>query len=326
MDMNFATMPARGLLVAGCLAFGTPSFAADAYPVRPIRMVVPYAPGGNTDVLARLIAQRLVQSMGQQVVVDNRPGGNTLIGTELVARATPDGYTIMLTTLTFAVSPSVYQKLPYDTLRDFTPVTLAVTLPNVLVVHPSVAAKSLKELIALAKSSPGRLNYASTGIGTSPHLSMELLKTMAGIDVVHIPYKGGAPAMTDLIGGQVSAQFIGLPVALPHIKSGKLRALAVTSAKRALAAPNLPTVSETLPGYELDPWFGVLGPGGMPKPPVQRLQQEISPLLRAPDLKEHLAGLGAEPQDVTPEQFAARLRLEIAKFAKVVKTAGIRIE
>lgn len=325
--MKITTIMAQLMLLSGGVLCGLQtSQAAETFPAKPIRMVVPYAPGGNTDALARLIAQRMSQSMGQQVVVDNRPGGNTLIGTELVARATPDGYTIMLTTLTFAVSPSLYRKLPYDTLRDFTPITMAVTLPNVLVVHPSVPAKSLKEFIHYAKANPGKLNYASTGSGTSPHLSMELLKTMAGIDLVHIPYKGGGPAMTDLIGGQVSAQFIGLPVALPHIKSGKLRALAVTSAKRASAAQDIPAVSETLPGYELNPWFGVLGPGDMAKPLAQQLQKEIAQLLRSPDLKDYLASLGAEPLGNTPEQFATLIGAEIAKYAKVVKAAGIRVE
>lgn len=300
--------------------------AAETYPARPIRMIVPYAPGGNTDVLARIIAQRLTQSLGQQVVVDNRPGGNTLLGTALVAQAPADGYTIMLTTLTFAVVPSIYQKLPFDARRDFTPITLAVTLPNVLVIHPSVPVKSVKELIAHARANPGKLNYASTGSGTSPHLSMELLKTMAGVDLVHIPYKGGGPAMNDLIGGQVSAQFIGLPVALPHIKSGKLRALGVTSAKRAAAAPDLPTIGETLKGYELDPWFGVLGTGGMPRPVTQRLQKEIARILQSPDLREQLASMGAEPVGNTPEQFTAYISAEIAKFAKLVKTAGVKVE
>jgi tripartite-type tricarboxylate transporter receptor subunit TctC len=300
--------------------------AAESYPSRPIRMVVPYTPGGNTDVLARLIAQGLTQSFGQQVVVDNRPGGNTLIGTELVARAPADGYTIMLTTLTFAVVPSLYRKLSFDPLRDFTPVTLAVTLPNVLVVHPGIAARSLADFIKLAKASPGKLSYASTGSGTSPHLSMELLKSMAGIDLVHVPYKGGAPAMTDLMAGHVAAQFIGLPVAAPHIASGKLRALAVTSRKRAASAPSIPTVAETLPGYEMDPWFGVLGPAGMPSNVTRRLQAEIARVLLAPATKDHLNSLGAEPAASTPEQFTEQIRTEIARYAQIVKTAGIKVE
>ena len=319
-------------LLVGCLAAALglcgagAAAAAEPYPTKPIRMVVPYAPGGNTDVFARLIAQRLTQAWGQQVVVDNRAGGSTLIGTELVARAIPDGYTIMLTTLTFTVSPSLYKKLPYDTLKDFTPITLAVMLPNVLVVHPAVPAKSLKELIQHAKANPGKLNYASTGNGSSPHLSMELLKTMAGIDLVNIPYKGGGPAMADLMGGQISAQFVGLSVAIPHIKSGRLRALAVTSAKRSSVAPDIPAVAETVPGYELDTWFGVFGPGGMPAPLVDRLQREIAKILHSPDFREHLVSLGAEPVGSTPREFAAHIRSEMAKYARIVKTAGIKLE
>lgn len=320
MMLQWLVIAIFGLCVSGVLQ------AAETYPARPIRLIVPYSPGGNTDVFARLIAQRLTLGWGQQVVVDNRAGGNTLIGTELVARAAPDGYTIMLTTLTFTVSPSLYKKLPYDTLRDFTPITLAVMLPNVLVMHPSVPAKSLKELIQYAKANPGKLNYASTGSGTSPHLSMELLKMMAGIDLVNIPYKGGAPAMADLMAGQVAAQFIGLSVAIPHIKSGKLRALAVTSAKRSPAASDIPAVAETLPGYELDAWFGVLGPGAMPVQLAYRLQQEIARILRSADLREHLGSLGAEPVGSTPQQFAAHIQSEIEKYARIVKTAGVRAE
>jgi len=315
------------IVIAASLAGALmPAHAAEPYPARPIRMIVPYAPGGNTDVLARLIGRRLTQAVGQQVVIDNRPGGNTLIGSGLVAQAAPDGYTMMLTTLTFSVLPSIYKKLPFDARRDFTPITLAVTLPNVLVVNPSVPARSLKELIAHAKSNPGKLNYASTGSGTSPHLSMELLKTMAGIDLVHIPYKGGGPALSALMGGQVSAQFIGLPVALRHIESGKLRALAVTSAKRAAAAPDIPAIAETLKGYEINPWFGVLGPGGMPISVVRKLQGEIARALQAADLKAYLGKLGAEPVGNTPEQFRSFIQDEIGKYAKIVKTAGIRVE
>jgi tripartite-type tricarboxylate transporter receptor subunit TctC len=289
-------------------------------------MVVPYTPGGNTDVLARLVAQRLALAWGQQVVVDNRAGGNTLIGTELVARASGDGYTIMFTTLTFAVTPSIYRKLPFDPVADFTPITLAVTLPNVLVVHPNVPGRTLAEFIQHAKSNPGKLSYASTGSGTSPHLSMEQLKSMAGIDLVHIPYKGGAPALADLIGGQIAAQFIGLPVVLPHMRANRLRALATTSARRSSVAPDVPTVGETLAGYELDPWFGVFGPRGLPAAVAGRLQQEISRILRAVELKDQLASMGAEPVGSTPAEFAAHVRSEIAKYAQIVRVAGIRVE
>ncbi|MPZ44319.1 MAG: tripartite tricarboxylate transporter substrate binding protein [Betaproteobacteria bacterium] len=272
------------ILAMTCTVFGPLALhAAESYPTRPVRMVVPYAPGGNTDVLARLIAQRLTQNLGQQVVVDNRPGGNTLIGTELVARAPADGHTIMLTTLTFTVVPSLYRKLPFDAVKDFTPITLAVTLPNVLVTHPAIPARSLKELINYAKANPGKLSYASTGSGTSPHLSMD-------------------------------------------ITSGKLRALAVTSGKRAAAAPTIPTVGETLPGYEMDPWFGVLGPAGMTPAVVKRLHGEIARILLAPEMKDHLNSLGAEPAATTPNQFAAHIKAETARYSQIIKAAGIKVE
>ena len=317
----------QSVLAVACILCGAAALhAAETYPSRPLRLVVPYTPGGNTDVLARLIAQRLSQSLGQQVVVDNRSGGNTLIGTELVARAPADGYTIMLTTLTFTVVPTLYKKLPYDTLGDFTPITLAVTLPNVLVIHPAVPAQTVKEFISHARANPGKLTYASTGSGTSPHLSMELLKAMADIDLVNVPYKGGAPAMTDLIGGQITAQFIGLPVAMPHLASGRLRALGVTSAKRASVAPGIPTLGETLAGYELDPWFGVFGPARLPSAVTARLHHEIVRILRADDMKDHLNSLGAEPVGTTPAQFASHIKAEIAKYAKIVKMAGIKVE
>jgi tripartite-type tricarboxylate transporter receptor subunit TctC len=318
---------ARGALCVPLLAVGqSAAIAAEAYPSRPIRMVVPYTPGGNTDVLARLIAQRLGQAWGQQVVVDNRAGGNTLIGTELVARAASDGYTIMFTTLTFAVTPSIYRKLPFDPAADFTPITLAVTLPNVLVVHPALPGRTLPEFIQHAKANPGKLSYASTGSGTSPHLSMEQLKTMAGIDLIHIPYKGGAPALADLIGGQIAAQFIGLPVALPHIRGNRLRALATTGAKRSTVAPDVPTVGETLAGYELDPWFGVFGPRNLPPALAGQLQREIARILRSPEMKDHLASMGAEAVGSTPAEFAAHVRSEIGKYAQIVRSAGVRVD
>lgn len=315
------------VLAVACTVFGTLTLqAADVYPTRPLRMVVPYAPGGNTDVLARLIAQRLTQSLNQQVVVDNRPGGNTMIGTELVARSSADGYTIMLTTLTFTVTPSLYLKLSFDPVKDFTPITLAVTLPNVLVIHPGIPVNSLREFISYAKANPSKLSYASTGSGTSPHLSMELLKSMAQIELVHVPYKGGAPAMADLIGGQVGAQFIGLPVAVPHIASGRLRALAVTSKERAAAAPTIPAIGEVLAGYEMNPWFGILGPAGIPKAVIARLHSEIARILLAPDMKDRLNGLGAEPAATTPDQFARHIKAEIARYAQIVKAAAIKVE
>jgi len=314
--------------VAGLISsiVGGPAPAADAYPSRPIRVVVTSPAGGNTDLLARMIGKGLTEAMGQPVIVENRPGGNTLIGTRVVAQAAPDGYTIMLSTLTLTVIPSVYKQPPFDVPRDFTPITLAVTLPNVLVVNISLPAKSLKEFVAYAKTHPGKLNYASTGDGTSPHLSMELLKVMAGVDLAKITYKGGAQALTDLIGGQVSAQFVGLPVALPHITAGKLRALGVTSGKRAAAAPNIPTVAETLEGFDLNTWFGVLGPRSMPDAVVRRLQREISRIVHSPESKEKLAAMGAEPVGNSPDEFASFIASEIEKYRTIVKSAGIPLK
>lgn len=315
-------------VVALCFAISAvlPAHAVDTYPSRSIRMIVPYTAGGNTDVLARLIAQRMSTSMGQQVVVENRPGGNTLIGTEAVARSASDGYTILLTTLTFSVIPSLYEKLPFDPLNDFTPITLAVTLPNVLVIHPSVPADSIQSFIAYAKEHPDKLNYASTGSGTSPHLSMEMLKQMTGIRATHIPYKGGAQAITDLLGGQVQAQFIGLPVAMPMIASGKLRALGVTSKVRSQVAPTIPAIAETLSGYEINPWFGILGPAGMPPEISHKLQAEITRILQSDDMKEQLNRMGAEPVGSTSEQFASYLQAEIGRYAKLVKKGGVKLE
>ncbi|MFA5490636.1 MAG: tripartite tricarboxylate transporter substrate binding protein [Candidimonas sp.] len=321
----------RALLCASLLSGLTmmPASAANAandYPSRPITMIVPYSAGGNTDVIARLLAQRLGESMGQQVIVDNRPGGNTLIGTEAVARSAGDGYTILLTTLTFAVLPSLYKQLPFDTLKDFSPISLAVTLPNVLVINKEVPAQTLPELIDYAKKHPGKLNYSSTGSGTSPHLSMELLKHMSGIDAVHVPYKGGAQAMTDLLGNQIQAQFIGLPVALPVIEAGKLTAVGVTSEKRSEIAPEIPAIAEFLPGYAMNPWFGILGPKGMPAAVVQRLQEEIARVLREPEVKKRLQQLGAEPVGSTPESFAEHIKNEITLYQGIIDAAGIKLE
>ncbi len=324
--MNFrATL--RDLLAVFFCTFGIVLAAqASDYPMRPIRMIVPYAAGGNTDVLARLLAQRLSQSLGQQVIVDNRPGGSTLIGTEALARSLADGYTIMLTTLSFSVAPSLYEKLPYDPAKDFSPITLVANLPNVLVVNTMVPAKTMQEFIAFAKANPGKLNYSSTGKGSSPHLSMELLKSMAGFDATHVTYKGGSPAMTDLLGGQIQAQFIGLPVAMPLITAGKLRALGVTTKLRAAAAPMIPAINETLPGYEMAAWFGLLGPAGLPKSIADRLQQEVASILAIPDMKERLIGLGAEPVGSTSGEFAALIRLEMTRYSKIIKDAGIKPE
>jgi tripartite-type tricarboxylate transporter receptor subunit TctC len=301
--------------------------AQTVYPAKPVRFIVPSAAGGGTDIIARSVAHKLSESLGQQFVVDNRPGAGQMIGIELAARAPADGHTILMAASTLAINPIMYKKVSYDPLRDFAPITQAASLPNVLVVHPSLPVKSVAELIALARREPGKINYASAGIGTSPQMSMELLKRMAKIDLVHIPYKGSAPGVVDLLAGQVAVMTPNVLTALPHIKSGRLRALAVTSAKRSEALPEVPTIAESgLPGYDSVQWYGVLAPAGTPREIVARLHAEIARALRAPDVRERLAADGAEPVGSSPEEFAAFIKSEIDKWARVASAAGIRAE
>ena len=301
---------------------------AQDYPTKPIRLVVPFAAGGATDVLARLVGERLTASLGQQVVVDNRPGAGGNIGSDLVARAEPDGYTILMGAVgTHAINPSLYPKMPYDPVKDFAPVTLVASVPNVLVVNPEVPANSVQELIDLAKAKPGELNFASSGNGTSIHLSGELFKAMTGTDIVHVPYKGSGPAVTDLLGGQVQMMFDNMPSSLPHVKAGKLRALGVTSAKRSPALPEVPTIAEAgVPGYDATSWFGILAPAGTPEPVVTRLQGAIVQALGEPEMRQRMADLGAEPVGDTPAEFGQFIAAEIAKWAKVVNDAGVKLE
>ena len=301
---------------------------AEAYPSKPITMIVPFPAGGTTDILARAIGQELFKTLGQQVIVDNRPGAGGNIGSALVAKAAPDGYTLLMGTVgTHAINASLYAKMPYDTVKDFAPITQVAAVPNILVVNPTLPVKSVKELIAYAKANPGKLNFASSGNGTSIHLSGELFKTMAGVDMTHIPYKGSAPALTDLLGGQVNLMFDNMPSALPHVKAGKLRALAVTSGKRSPAAPDLPTIEEAgVPGYEASSWFGVLAPAGTPPDIVNKLNAEIVRILKTPEMKERLSSQGAEPVGSSPGEFAAHIKAEMAKWAKVVKESGARVD
>lgn len=310
------------------LWFATSVACAQGYPSKPVRMVVPFPPGGTTDILARAVGQKLSEAWNQQVIIDNRPGAGGNIGTDIVAKAPADGYTLLMGTVgTQAINASLYAKLPYDPVKDFAPVTLVASVPNVLVVNATIPAKSVKELIALAKAKPGQLTFASSGNGTSIHLSGELFKTMTGTFMLHIPYKGSAPALTDLMGGQTNMMFDNLPSSMPHIKSGMLRALAVTSAKRSPALPDVPTIAEAgVPGYEASSWFGVLAPAGTPKEIVARLNADIVKVLAAPDIKERLSAQGADPVGNTPEQFAAYIRTEQIKWAKVVKDSGAKIE
>ena len=310
------------LSIAARMALG------QAYPSKPIRMAVPFAAGaGSNDIMARLIAQKLSESFGQQVVVDNRPGASGVIGCDIVAKAQPDGYTVLMMSLTFAVNPSLFRKLPFDSERDFAPVTMVASAPLMLVVHPSVPAKSVAELVAYAKANPDKLNFGSGGPGATPHLAGEMFKMMAGIRITHIPYKGGAPALADLVGGQIQLMLENIPGTLPFVKAGKLRALAVTDKKRSPVVPDLPPLDEAgLKGYELVGWNGLFLPRDTAKPVVTKLYSETRQALTLPDIKERLAQMGAEGVGDMPEQFAVFIKAEIAKWAKVVQAAGIQVE
>lgn len=297
---------------------------AQTYPTKPVRIIVPFAPGGNTDFTARAIAERMSPVLKQQVVVDNRPGGATNIGSEVVARAAPDGYTLLMAGASNAINMSLFRKLPYDTLRDFDPIILCVQGANVLVVHPSVPARNLKELIALAKAQPGKLNFASSGLGSSNHMAGELLKVMAGINIVHVPYKGNAPAITDLLGGHVEMNFSGVPALVPHIQSGRVRAIAIGSLKRFPALPQVPTFDESgLKGYEATTWFGLMAPAKTPKDIVSRWNSEVDRILKSSELHDRFINEGIEPMGGSPESFARFIRAEIDKYARVIKAAQV---
>ena len=302
--------------------------ASAAYPDKPIRLIMPYPAGGSIDTAGRAVAQRLAENFRQQIVVDNRTGSGGTIGTETGARAVPDGYTLVMGgTGTLALSPHLQRNLPYDPVRDFMPVTMLIASPYVLVVHPSVAATSVRELIALAKARPGQINYASGGNGSAPHFASEMFNTAAGIKLTHIPYKGSTPAVIDLIGGQVQVMFTGIPSVLAYIKSSRVRPLGVTGKTRTAALPEVPTVSETgVAGYEVSPWFGVLVPARTPSPIVATLNREIVKVLRTPALLERFAAEGVDPVGDTPEHFAAYIKEELIKWGKVVKDTGMRAE
>jgi tripartite-type tricarboxylate transporter receptor subunit TctC len=315
----------RSLLLLPLLAagFALPA-GAQSYPAKPIRVVVPFPPGGPTDIVTRLMAPKMAESLGQQVVVDNRGGAGGAIGTEQVAKSAPDGYTLVMGTIGgLAVAKSLNPKLGYDTLRDLTPITQSVSVTSVLVVHPSVPAKNVRDLLALAKKG-SKLNYASSGNGTITHLAGELLKLMGKVDITHVAYKGGAPALVALVSGEVDMSYENSLIITPHIKSGKVRGLAVTSAKRSALLPDLPTVGETLPGYSASGWYGLLAPAGTPKPVITRLHAEAVKALRAPDVVDKLSSQGAEPVASSPEEFAAFIRSETEKWANLVKVANMR--
>lgn len=297
------------------------------YPAKPIRLIVPFAPGGATDTLGRLTAAKLQETFGQPVVVENKPGAGTNIGVELVAKAAPDGYTLLMGTPSIAVNPALYGSLSYNWQRDLHPVSMVGYVPNLLVVHPSLPVNSVKELIANAKTNPGKLNFGSSSVGGAIHLSGELFKSMAGIDMVHVPYKGSAPAMTDLLSGRIALMFDNLPSAMPHAKAGKLRALAVTSGKRSALFPNLPTVAEAgLPGFEVLSWNGIFVPAGTPRDIVMTLQSEIKKAVTQPDVQRRFAEQGIEAGGNTPEEFGAFIRTEADKWQPLIRRLGLKAD
>jgi tripartite-type tricarboxylate transporter receptor subunit TctC len=297
------------------------------YPGKMVRLIVPYPPGGGTDTLARVLSQRLGEALGQQVVIDNRPGAGANLGVEIAAKAPNDGYTLLMAAISNAISASLYRKLNYDLVRDFAPITLLATTPHILVVHPSLPVRSVEELIAFAKTRPGQLAYSSSGSGTPSHLGGELFNLMTGVKLTHVPYKGGGPSVIALVGGEVSVGFATMPSVISHVKAGKLRGLAVTTAQRSPTTPDLPTVSEAdVPGYEMGSWYGLLSPAGTPKEVVMRLNVEMAKILKLPDVKQRLDTLGFEVLVSTPEEYGAFTKNEIEKWAKVVKASGARVD
>jgi len=317
----------RTAAVLACAALATPAFAQPAYPSKPVRIISIFAPGGGNDVICRLVAQQLTERLKQQVIVENRVGANGIVGTEAVARAAPDGYTFTLIPSGHTVNASMYKKLPFDSLKDFTPITLAGSGPLVLAVHPSLPVKNVRELIALAKSRPGQLTYVSSGIGASGHLAGALFDTMTGTKMEHIPYKGMSLAVSDLMGGQVSMTFGTSLSVIPHVRTGRLRALATTGAQRSPALPDLPTVAESgVPGYEAGLWYGFVGPARMPPEIVQRLNAEIVAILAQPDTREKLASQGLDARSSTPEEFARIIASDIVRWAAVVQKLGLQAE
>jgi tripartite-type tricarboxylate transporter receptor subunit TctC len=317
---------ANALAVSAMLVHSSAALAATgAYPSKVIRVIVPQSAGGSTDLAARPVVQKLSEALGQPMVIDNRPGAGSLNGTDAVAKAVPDGYTLLAVAASFTSTPALQEKLPYDVVRDFAPISRFAALPHIVVVHPSLPVKSVKELIALAKAKPGTLNYASSGIGTSTHLATELFKSMAGIDIVQVPFKGGAPGMVGLLSGQVHLYFATISTALPHVKAGKVRALAVTTAKRSIVAPEFPTVAEAgVPGYEHASWIGLLAPAKTPAPIIARLNSESIKAVNQQDVKAALLQEGLEPVGDKPQEFAATIKTEVARWMKVVKAAGIK--
>ena len=327
-------MKARALVgwlaIDGCVALLLAASAvahAQGYPSRPVRLIVPTSPGGGTDISARMIAPKLAEYLGQQIVVDNRPGASTMIGVELVARAVPDGYTLLMGISSLAIAPYIQTKVPYDAVKDFAPVSQVVVLSNLMVSHPSLPARAVKELVAFARTRPGQINFAAGSVGSNPHLAMELFLSMTGLKMVHVPYKGQGPALIDLMAGHVSLSMANMLSALPHVKNGRLRAIGVTGAKRASVAPGIPTIAEAgVPGYEVVQWFGVLAPAHTPRDIIARLHAGIVRVVQDPAIRERFSSDGAETVGSTPEEFAAVIRADLSKWSKVIKDAGIKRE
>lgn len=319
--MKSAWIPALALTL-----FSAAAFAQDAagYPARPIRMIVPFAPGGGLDITTRLIGQKLTAKWGQNVVVDTRPGAATIVGTEIASKAAPDGYTLLMITTTFAINPGLRTRLPYDPLKDFTPVTQLNAQPNVIVVAPGFAGKSVKDLIALAQAKPGELTFASPGAGSAPHLAAEMFQRAAGIRMIHVPYKGIPPAVTDVLGGRVTMLFTTTISAAPHVNSGKLRALAITSGKRLASMANVPTIGETVPGYRAEAFQGMVAPAGVSPAILNKLSAEIISIIKSPEVVQSFQRDGAEVVGSTPREFTAFLKTEMQKWSKVIKEAGIQ--
>lgn len=311
-----------GLALAAICGLAT----AQTYPAKTVRMVVGYPPGGPTDLIARIVSQKLSESWGQQVIVDNRPGASGMIGAELTVRAAPDGYTLLMVPVTYAVTPSLYPKMTYDAAKDLAPVAQVAAAPFILVVHPTLPVKTVKELIALARSRPAQINYASASAGGMPHLAGELFNTMTGVRMIHIPYKGAAPATTDLLAGQVQLMFNNMLSAMPQVKNGRLRAIAVTSTRRSAAAPELPAIAETVPGYEASGWYGALAPAATPRELIAKINNDMNRIMKMPDVMQRLAGDGVEAVGISPEQFGGYLRQEIAKWGKVVQISGAKAD
>ncbi len=315
------------LVLAIALMAGAAPLSAQTYPAKSIRFLVGFPPGGGSDIMARSVSQRLSESLGRQVVVDNRPGANANIAAEIAARSLPDGYTMLMISAPHAVSKVLYRNLAYDLEKDLTPIALLGTVPHALIVHPSIPAKSVKELISLARARSGQLTAGSSGVGATDHIAAEMFSSMAKVKYVHVPYKGSSPALVDLASGQVAMIFASMPSAVPYVRSGRVRCLAVTGAKRAEVMPEIPTIAESgLPGYELTTWYGIMFPAGTPVEIVARMNTEINRAINLPDVRERLAAVGAEPLGGTPEAFAAVIKSDVARFAKLVKDANIQAE